>query len=108
MKAKQNTIIEDLYEAIKCLKNTNEASKFFRDLLTVKEIEEFANRWQVVKMIDKKMSYRQIQKETGVSTATITRINFWLNKGMGGYRLVLNKISDKNSNNKPRSVGLHR
>jgi len=37
-------------------------------------------------------SYRAINKDTGVSTATITRIAEWMKNGMGGYKLVLDRL----------------
>lgn len=80
-----------LYKAVLSLKNEEECKKFLRDLLTEKEIKEFTNRWKVARMLDKKISYEQIEKETGMSSTTIARIQKWLTGGMGGYRLVLKR-----------------
>jgi len=49
-----------------------------------------AERWQVVRLLDQGMSYRQIYEETGVSTATVTRVAKSLRFG-SGYRLVLDR-----------------
>ena len=38
------------------------------------------------------MHYAEISRETGASTATITRIASWLNHGEGGYRAMLDKL----------------
>ena len=83
----------DLFKAILALDNLKEAKKFFRDLLTEAEIIEFSNRWQAAQMLDQKIPYTEIEKKTGLSSATIARISKWLNKGMGGYRLMLKKLS---------------
>jgi TrpR-related protein YerC/YecD len=83
---------KNLYKAILSLKNDKEAQKFFRDLLTEAEIKEFANRWKVAQMLNKKIQYETIEKETGMSSTTIARINKWLNKGMGGYKLMLKRL----------------
>ncbi len=87
-----NSKTKDLFEAILTLKNIKEAKKFFRDLLTEQEIIEFGKRWQAVKMLNKGITYPIIEKETGLSSTTIARVSKWLNKGMGGYKLVLKKL----------------
>ncbi|MFH0951984.1 MAG: YerC/YecD family TrpR-related protein [Patescibacteria group bacterium] len=87
--------IDELYKAVLLLKNLDEARRFFRDLLTREEIEEIAGRWQVVRMIDQGIPYRNIAEKTGVSTATITRVARWLKEGMGGYRLMLDRLASK-------------
>lgn len=86
-----NKETKDLFESILKLKNAGETKKFFRDLLTQEEIIEFGKRWQVAKMLSKKIPYEKIEKETGLSSRTIARISKWLNKGMGGYKLMLKK-----------------
>lgn len=93
MKKWENSKTENLIEAILVLKNKKEAKMFFRDLLTEKEILELSNRWQAVQMLNDKISYLKIEKETGLSSTTVARISKWLQNGMGGYKLMLNKIS---------------
>ena len=81
------------------LKNRNEAKRFLRDLLTESELIEFGNRWKVARMLSEKIPYTKIEKETGLSSTTVARVSDWLNKGTGGYKLMLNKISSKNHHN---------
>lgn len=81
----------ELLEAFICLKNKNEAIKFFTDLLTESEIQEFASRFQAAKMLSQKVPYTEIEKQTGLSSTTIARIAKWLKKGKGGYGLVLKR-----------------
>lgn len=88
-----NKTTEDLLKTILALKNIKEAKKFFRDLLTEAEIIEFGKRWQAAKMLNQKVPYSEIEKETGLSSTTIARVSKWLNKGMGGYRLMLNRLA---------------
>lgn len=83
---------DDLLKAILKLKTLSESKKFFRDLLTVEETKEFSARWKVCQMIDKKIPYREISKQTGVSTTTVSRIAYWLKHGEGGYRLILGRM----------------
>jgi len=86
-----NPYTDSLFEVILKLKNLNEARKFFRDLFTEKEILEFGQRWRVAKMLSDNMPYNKIEQETGMSSTTIARIHKWLKKGMGGYKLMINK-----------------
>lgn len=88
-----NKKTESLTEAVLALRTKSEAKKFLRDLLTEDEIAEFGNRWQAAKMLSAKISYSAIRGKTGLSPRTIARISSWLQNGMGGYRLVLNRIT---------------
>lgn len=87
-----NRKTDELFKAILLLRNIEECEKFFRDILTLEEIKEIAARWHVAKMIDEGISYREIADKTKISTSTITRVANWLHYGMGGYRLVLNRL----------------
>lgn len=91
--------INDLIGAILLLKNSNEARKFLRDLLTESELIEFGNRWKAACMLDKKIPYTEIVKDTGLSSTTVARVSDWLNKGTGGYKFMLNKIVSKKHHN---------
>lgn len=84
--------LDKLYEGILKLKNVTECKKFFRDLCTLGELQEFSERFEVAKLIDDGVPYREIASKTGVSTATITRVAQWLNNGKNGYRLVLDRL----------------
>ncbi len=81
-----------LFKAVLSLKTTTEAEAFFRDLMTPQEIETFSERLKVAVMLTKGVSYREIYDKTGVSTATITRVNQWLERGMGGYKLTISRL----------------
>jgi TrpR-related protein YerC/YecD len=83
---------KSLYTAFMYLQSEIECKKFLRDLLTEAEIKEFTNRWKVARMLDKKIDYKTIEKETGMSSTTIARISKWLHKGMGGYQLMLKRM----------------
>jgi TrpR-related protein YerC/YecD len=94
---KKSNKTDNLYEAILALKNQSEAKRFFRDLLTEGEILEFGSRWQAAQMLDKKKTYPEIIKSTGLSTRTIARISQWLKNGRGGYRIIINRFEKKHS-----------
>jgi TrpR-related protein YerC/YecD len=85
--------IEAVFEAILRLESLDEAEPFFRDLCTLSELRDMAQRWAVVRMLDAGLHYAEISRTTGASTATITRIASWLNHGEGGYRTMLDRLA---------------
>ena len=85
--------IEALFEAILRLESLDEAEPFFRDLCTLSELHDMAQRWAVVRMLDAGLHYAEISRTTGASTATITRIASWLHHGEGGYRAMLDQLA---------------
>jgi TrpR-related protein YerC/YecD len=84
--------VEALFEAILALETIDETERFFRDLCTLNELRDIAQRWAVVRLLDSGLHYAEISRRTGASTATITRIASWLNHGEGGYRAMLDKL----------------
>jgi TrpR-related protein YerC/YecD len=81
----------DLFRAILALPDVPAAERFFRDLCTLKELHDLGQRWQVVQLLERGRHYAEIARETGASTATITRIAQWLHHGTGGYREALDR-----------------
>jgi TrpR-related protein YerC/YecD len=84
--------VEALFEAILRLDEIGETERFFRDLCTLTELRDMAQRWAVARLLDAGLHYAEISRRTGASTATITRIASWLNHGEGGYRAMLDKL----------------
>lgn len=97
-----NKKTKDLIKVILALKNEKEAKEFFRDLLTDKEILEFGNRWRAANMLSEKISYKDIEKETGLSSRTIARISKWLKTGKGGYKKMLKRVNHHSNLSHPR------
>ncbi len=97
---------KELFKAILKLETIDEARKFLRDLLTEAELKEFANRWKVAQMLEEKIAYKKIEKETGMSSTTIARIQKWLTSGMGGYKLMLKKLANVNHHATPRRLAV--
>ena len=94
-----------LFDAILRLDSRDGAERFFRDLCTLTEIRDMAQRWAVVRLLAEGMHYAQISRQTGASTATITRIASWLNHGEGGYREALDLLRAKGASEIPYKVG---
>jgi TrpR-related protein YerC/YecD len=84
----------NLFDAVTKIETKAEAQKFLGDLCTPAEIEAFADRWRVAQMINEGIPYRKITEETGVSSATVTRVARFLNQGYGGYKIILEKMVD--------------
>ncbi len=81
-----------LVKAILNLENQNEVESFLRDLLTLKEIDEFAKRLETASLLSKGVQYSAIEEQTGFSSRTIARVSHWLKNGKGGYKLALEKL----------------
>ena len=90
----RNEVTADLFDAVVTLENRDDAAAFFRDLCTRRELEELSHRWAVVRKLAAGIPYRRIHDETGVSTATISRINQWLQHGAGGYQMMLERLEN--------------
>ena len=84
-----------LFEAILSLETVEECYKFFEDVCTVKEIQDIAQRLKAAGMLMNGENYTVVSKETGMSTATISRVNKCLSYGDGGYKLVLDRLEKK-------------
>ena len=103
----RNDDTDALFEAILRLESPAEAEQFFRDLCTLGELRDMAQRWSVARQLDAGRHYAEISRSTGASTATITRIASWLNHGEGGYRLLLDRLGEKKGN-RPYPVAAER
>ena len=87
--------VDFLFEAILSLKTVDECYNFFEDLCTITELRAMAQRFQVARMLDQGQIYSDIVRETGASTATISRVNKCLIYGTDGYRMVLDRAKDE-------------
>lgn len=84
--------LENLFEAILSLNSVEECYNFFEDLCTVPELKALSQRYQVAHLLLQGNVYNEIVKETGASTATISRVNRSLNLGNDGYKNVMAKL----------------
>ncbi|MBP3709055.1 MAG: transcriptional regulator [Treponema sp.] len=67
---------------------------FFECLFTPAECKDFANRWLLVKEIDKGTTQREIAKKFGMSLCKITRGSRELHKEHSAFRTMLEKLKD--------------
>ncbi len=92
----QSEQLDEFFEAILMLKTKDDCYKFFEDVCTVRELNSISQRLEVAKLLKIRKTYNEIEKETGASTATISRVNRSLHYGADGYELVLDALIAKN------------
>ena len=88
----RNTETDLLFEGVLKLETVEECYRFFTDICTIKELQAMTQRLQVAKQLCEGRNYNEVYQDTGVSSATICRVNKCLNYGDGGYRLVLERL----------------
>lgn len=86
---KSNPGFKKLCKSFALLNDEKSVEALLRDVCTLSELTEMSGRIEAASLLKEGLSYREINKKTGVSTATITRIAHWMKHGMGGYDLAL-------------------
>ena len=96
----KSALADNLAQAILALQSEEDCYKLFEDLFTIREIQDLSQRLEVARLLRTNSTYTEIVEKTGVSTATIGRVNRALNYGAGGYQLVLERIAEKEQDGK--------
>ena len=86
-----------LFEGILTLRSVEDCENFFGDLCTKTELREMSKRLLAARLISEGAKYADIVEQTGLSTATITRVNGCLKDGNDGYVQVLDRLHEKMS-----------
>lgn len=89
-----------LFQSILSLQSMEECYDFFEDLCTVNELQAISQRIVVAKMLSEKRVYSDIVRETGASTATISRVNRSLQFGCNGYEKLFARVAEKGKGEK--------
>ncbi len=84
--------IDELAAVFLHLDSLEEVKLFLDDICTEKEIIEIANRWKVARMLIAGLSWKKIEKITGVSSATIAKVAKRMQNKKGGIAHVLSKL----------------
>ena len=87
--------LDFLFESILTLANVEECYQFFTDLCTTAELREMSRRLLAARMLQNNIIYTEIAERTGLSTATISRVNRCLKYGNDGYYTVLERMKRK-------------
>ena len=84
--------LDCLFRGILTLETVEDCYSFFEDLCTVSELQEMSRRMQAARMLRNNCVYTDIAARTGLSTATISRVNRCLTGGTGGYERAFAKV----------------
>ena len=93
---------EYLIRGVLTLQTPEDCLSFFEDLCTVSELTEMSRRLQAAKMLSDNCIYSEIAAKTGLSTATISRVNRCLKYGSDGYLTVLERLDQAERREKHR------
>ena len=91
----QDELLEYLCQGLLTLQTPDECRHFLEDLCTVSELQEMSRRLLAAKMLMDNQVYTEIASQTGLSTATISRVNRCIKYGNEGYVKVLDRLNRK-------------
>ena len=100
-KHKKSDPNSNLYRAMLQLRTVEECYAFFEDLCTVAELQAMEQRFEVAALLNDGLIYNDILEKTGVSSATISRVNRCLNYGNDSYRILLARLKELDQEQEP-------
>ncbi|KNZ43230.1 YerC/YecD family TrpR-related protein [Acetobacterium bakii] len=80
-----------LAQAILALETEEEFNMLLEDICTIKEVEDMAHRFEIAFLLSQGKTFIDVEKTTGASSATISRVNRCLKHGKG-YRYIIEKM----------------
>ena len=92
MSTNRDPKLDFLFNAILTVQDLDECYAFFADLCTESELQEMSRRLTAAKMLMNNQIYADIAEQTGLSTATISRVNKCLKYGSEGYIKALERL----------------
>ena len=75
--------IEQLFELLLKMENTQDCRALFADLCTDREVENMAERVYAAKLLIAGHTYNQVIAETEISSATLSRVSRCVQYGKG-------------------------
>lgn len=87
--------LRDLYALFASVEDEREAKLLLHDILTPQELESVAERWLLVRELQKGTPQRDIAGKLGISISKITRGSRMLQYGEGGFTHFLRKLGGK-------------
>ena len=91
----KDNLTDQLCEAFLLLENKEEMYAFLEDVATIGEIKALSQRLEVARLLSGGLTYPQIAKKTGASSATISRVKKCLEHGANGYNTVIDRSFPK-------------
>ena len=96
------SLMFDLINSFRIVRNPLETAFFLQDLLTANEIRNLSIRLRIAKLLLSGNNYRDIIDEIHTSFATITKVSVWLESGGEGFKNVIKRLPLKW--NKPKNM----
>ena len=90
MSDERNAQIDLLYQTFSKISAKEQFEAFLDDLCTYKEVEAMAQRLHAAKLLMEGETYEKIIETTGISSATLSRVNKCVKYGKG-YNVLLQK-----------------
>jgi TrpR-related protein YerC/YecD len=84
---------EALFSAILKLESLEECDAFFEDVCTINELMAMAQRYEIANLLFGGATFHEVEKNTGASSTTISRVSRCLKYGHG-YLTVLKRQED--------------
>ncbi len=84
-----------LMDAMLSLESREDAYRFFEDVCTIAEMKSMAQRLEVAALLRQGVTYQEIARRTGASSATVSRVNRALTYGADGYHRVLERLEEQ-------------
>ena len=95
MKNFHSKAVDTLVKGLLKLETEEECFAFLEDVCTIKELQDMAQRFDVALKLSDGFNYNQVSKETGASSATISRVNKCLMYGNNGYNTVIKRLKEE-------------
>jgi TrpR-related protein YerC/YecD len=93
--------VQQLSQTMAAIGSAPVMQRFLRDIMTEKEILEISARLEAARLLQQGARYREVIKQTNLSSRTVARISAWLQNGYGGYKAAL-RITHHQRSKKPR------
>ncbi|MCX6557855.1 MAG: Trp family transcriptional regulator [Candidatus Aminicenantes bacterium] len=93
--AKKTKAMEEMARALAATSDPRAILRFLNSLLTPNEIREISSRWELVKLLDRGDSQRQIARQLGLSLCKITRGSRELKKKDSPFKLMIAVLERK-------------
>ena len=82
----------NMYKAILSLKDLKECQEFFEDMCSMSELHSMEQRYEVAEMLLHEKVYTEIMRETGASSATVSRVKRMLFYGTGCLGKLIRRV----------------
>ena len=92
-----NSATDRLVDVLSKIQDKEDCYSFLEDLCTIREIMDISQRLEVAILLKQGSNYQEINKITGASTATISRVNKCLAYGSGGYKAAIALLEESES-----------